>query len=190
MGRYALFIDGGYLDKVRDHEFERSPIDLGKLADASAKRLGVTDSSLLRAYYYHCSTFVGSVPTEDQQRRQWSQERYFEAIRRLPRYEVRLGRLRFRGRNEQGDAIYEQKQADVLLAIDLVRLAMRQDITDAIIVAGDGDFVPAVRVAKDAGVVVHLLCSGRELAMDLWAECDNRLPMDRALMEEVRRGRA
>jgi hypothetical protein len=31
---------------------------------------------------------------------------------------------------------------------------------------------------------------GRELAMDLWAECDNRLPMDRALMEEVRRGRA
>lgn len=90
----------------------------------------------------------------------------------------------------QGDAICEQKQADVLRAIDLVRLAMRQDITDAIIVAGDGDFVPAVRVAMDTGVAVHLVCSGRELAISLWAECHNRLPMDRARMEEVRRVRA
>jgi uncharacterized LabA/DUF88 family protein len=172
------------LDKVAD----RAPIDLGKLPDAAKQLLKLdADATLLRAYYYHCPVFVSQPPTLEQRERQAKQDRYFEAIRRLPRYEVRLGRLAYRGIDAQGKPIFQQKRADVLLAIDFVLLSVRKDISEAILLAGDGDFVPIVKVAKDAGVVVHLLHSHDQFSKDLWSECDSRAVVDKALLDTIKR---
>jgi hypothetical protein len=77
VGKFALFVDGGYLDKVNEHEFGRAPIDLGKLPEAVRARLAI-EATLLRAYYYHCPVYLGSPPTEEQRRRQAAQDRYFD----------------------------------------------------------------------------------------------------------------
>jgi uncharacterized LabA/DUF88 family protein len=49
-------------------------------------------------------------------------------------------------------AVVRQKAVDTLLAIDLARLAERSALSHALVLAGDGDFAPAVQVARDAGV--------------------------------------
>ena len=47
--RVALFIDGGYLDKVLESEFPAADLSYQKLSAALAG-----DGDLLRTYYYHC----------------------------------------------------------------------------------------------------------------------------------------
>lgn len=75
-------------------------------------------------------------------------QRFCDSLNRLPRFEVRLGRLARRGPDKHNQYHFEQKMVDVLLSIDLVALSTKGRITDVILVAGDSDFVPAIEVAK------------------------------------------
>lgn len=142
----AIFIDGGYLDKVLKHEHRGATIDYDKLATAMAGGL-----SRYRAYYYFCRRWMPAHPTVDERRQQADQDRFFERIRSLPRFEVRLGHLKRRGTDNTGKPIFQQKGVDVLLAIDVVRIALKGDVSQMAILAGDGDYAPLVHVAKDAG---------------------------------------
>jgi uncharacterized LabA/DUF88 family protein len=80
---------------------------------------------------------------------------------------------------------YEQKRVDILLGVDLVQLAAKHRITDAALIAGDSDFLPAIEVAKSEGVVVHLF-HGRAPHDDLRICCDERTRIDRSLVEAIR----
>ena len=42
------------------------------------------------------------------------------------------------------------------MGVDLVLLAAKHQISDAAILAGDSDFLPAIDAAKPEGVVIHL----------------------------------
>ncbi len=52
MNKAAVFIDGGYIAKVLENEFDYARIDYGKLVDGLIKQSG--QMSLLRSYYYDC----------------------------------------------------------------------------------------------------------------------------------------
>ncbi len=54
-----------------------------------------------------------------------------------------------------------QKGVDILLALDLVRLAERGALGHALLLAGDSDFAPAVELARDAGVLVTIITPER-----------------------------
>ena len=49
MGTTAVFIDGGYLDKVLHYDHSNQRIDYEKFS-----QLMSGDDELLRTYYYHC----------------------------------------------------------------------------------------------------------------------------------------
>ena len=70
---------------------------------------------------------------------------------------------------------FTQKGVDVLLSVDLVRLAWSGKITKAIIVTGDSDFIPAIKDVKDAGVIVELW-HGQNMGptKELFQICDER----------------
>ncbi|QCE32376.1 NYN domain-containing protein [Acetobacteraceae bacterium] len=72
----------------------------------------------------------------------------FSSLAQCPSIKLRLGRL-----NQNG----VQKGVDALLALDLVTLASERAISDAIILSGDEDLVPAVEMIQRKGVRVHLL---------------------------------
>jgi uncharacterized LabA/DUF88 family protein len=114
--KIAIFIDGGYLDTI-------------------AKRCGVKID--------YCKLSVDVSQGKEEKTRFSNAQKFHQALERLPRYEVRTGRLVRRGDE------YEQKGVDTLLSIDLVNLAASGKISDAVLVAGDSDFMPAVKVAKD-----------------------------------------
>jgi len=73
---------------------------------------------------------------------------------------------------------------DILLGVDLVQLAAKQNIQEAVLVAGDSDFIPAIVAAKAEGVLVKLF-HGANPHNELWQESDERTRIDRKLMDAV-----
>ncbi len=146
--RAAIFVDGAYLDHVLKYEFDDARIDYLALFRCLAG-----EQDLLRAYYYHCPAYQGNPPTDEERERYAAQRKFFSALERMPRCTVRLGRLAYRGKTRSGRRQFEQKRVDILLGVDLALLSAKQAIREAVIVAGDSDFIPAVTVAKAEGVV-------------------------------------
>lgn len=180
--RVAIFIDGAYLDHVLRDEFENVRINYRLFSERLAG-----ESDILRTYYYHCAAYQGNPPTAEESQRYGAQRAFFASLERLPRYNVKLGRLAVRY-DRNGQRRFEQKQVDILLGVDLVQLAAKQNIQEAILVAGDSDFVPAIRAAKSEGVLVKLF-HGPKPHNELWQESDERIRLDRNLINQVlRRG--
>lgn len=179
--RVAIFIDGAYLDNVLRAEFQNAQIDFQALSDSLA-----AESNILRTYYYHCPSYRSNPPTPQENDRYSNQRRFFDALERLRRYTVRLGRLAYRDNNESGAPIFEQKRVDILLGVDLVQLAAKQAIQEAVLVAEDSDFIPAVVAAKSEGILVRLYHGDRPHS-DLWQEADERIQLTQSLIDSVRR---
>ncbi|XID90515.1 NYN domain-containing protein [Paenibacillaceae bacterium WGS1546] len=148
--RSAIFIDGGYLDQVL-LGFGRAKIDYSKLCDVLTNAI-----PLLRTYYYHCLPHQPTNPTPEQSREFSNAEKFQKRLNRLPNFTVRRGKLAYRGNDDEGRPIYEQKRVDVALATDLVMHATKRLISHAILITGDSDFIPAVEIAKAEGVQITL----------------------------------
>ncbi|ACY99660.1 MULTISPECIES: NYN domain-containing protein [Thermomonospora] len=139
--RYAVFVDAGYLyaasgalllDATSRREYRVAAEQLiNALIDYAAKELR---GELLRVYWFDAAP--RRQPTVDQR-----------VIANLPRVKLRLGNL-----NAQG----QQKGVDAQLRADLEALARHRAITDAVLLAGDEDMLPAVEAAQRYGVLVHL----------------------------------
>ena len=174
MGRVAIFIDGGYLEHVQ-HGLGDPKIAFDKMTAFIAE-----PDELLRTYYYHCLPYQSPSPTAEEAGRFARKQRFFHALHRLDRFEVREGKLAFRGWDRvTGKPIFEQKRVDIKLAVDLVLLATKRQITRAVIVTGDSDFLPAIQAAKNEGVLIHLYHGlGEHRAhKDLWDAADSRTPI-------------
>ena len=180
MSRIAMFIDGAYLDKLLKNEFNLVKIKYDALA---AQMAG--SSEILRTYYYNCPPYQSSAPTPDERERFAKAQRFYTYLERLPRYEVRLGRLALRGWNQAGEPIFEQKRVDLMLGVDLALLSGKGQIADAALLAGDSDLIPAVIAAKSQGVVVHLF-HGRTYHKDLWDHADERVPITLDFIEAIK----
>ena len=190
MARLAIFIDGGYLDKVAEQPSHRR-IDYGALCreirDIVAARTA-EPMDLLRAYYYHCLPYQSHTPTAAEAMRFASRQRFFNALRRLPRFEVREGRLALVGKDSRGEPLFEQKRTDMLLGLDVALLSTKQQITHAAIVGGDSDFLPAVDLASQEGVSTWLFHGpAPRYADELWLRADERYELDDAFMQRVAR---
>src|SRR5262249_39984733 len=88
---------------------------------------------LLRVYWYDAAR--DRVPTFDQR-----------VIAQMPLVKLRLGNLNARG---------QQKGVDAQIRADMEALARHRAITDAILVAGDEDMVPAVEAPQAFRGRVH-----------------------------------
>ena len=171
--KVAFFIDGAYLDHVLVSEFSNKRINYQLFTRAIVAKAG-SDREIVRVYYYHCLPYQDTHPTPEQSERFSGMQRFFRALQRTSRFEVRQGRLAYRGLDDKGAPIFEQKRTDLLLGIDLVLLATKRSIDEAFIIAGDSDFIPAIQAAKSEGVVIYLVY-GADCHDDLLDEVDERI---------------
>src|ERR1700734_4392462 len=141
LARYAVMVDVGYIfaaagelllqtSSRRDFRVDAVPLiqAVSKHADELVR------GELLRVYWYDAAR--DRVPTIDQR-----------VIAQLPQVKLRLGNLNARG---------QQKGVDAQIRADMEALARHRAITDAVLIAGDEDMVPAVEAAQAFGVRVHL----------------------------------
>jgi uncharacterized LabA/DUF88 family protein len=141
LSRYAIMVDVGYIyasagellfGAASRREYR---VDADKLIQALTRHADDhVRGELLRVYWYDAAR--DRVPTIDQR-----------VIAQMPWVKLRLGNLNARG---------QQKGVDAQIRADMEALARHRAITDAILVAGDEDMVPAVEAAQAFGVRVHL----------------------------------
>ena len=129
----------------------------------------------------NCMPYQSCPATEEERRRFASMDKFVYTLRKLPRFEVKLGRLGCVG----GEFI--QKRVDIALAADLVRLSCGRMIQKAVLVTGDSDFMPAIEAAKDAGVLVTLYYSQSSIHDELLSAVDESAVMDQELISHVTR---
>jgi uncharacterized LabA/DUF88 family protein len=141
LSRYAIMVDVGYIyASAGELLFGASSrreyrVDADKLIQSLIKQADdQVRGQLLRVYWYDAAR--DRVPTFDQR-----------VIAQMPLVKLRLGNLNARG---------QQKGVDAQIRADMEALARHRAITDAILVAGDEDMVPAVEAAQAFGVRVHL----------------------------------
>src|SRR6266496_1786166 len=141
VARYAIMVDVGYIyaaaaELVFDARSRREyRVNADKLIRALSEHAAdKLRGELLRVYWYDAAK--DRVPTIDQR-----------VIAQMPCVKLRLGNLNARG---------QQKGVDAQIRADMEALARHRAITDAVLVAGDEDMVPAVEVAQAYGVRVHL----------------------------------
>ena len=190
MARLAIFIDGAYMGYVAMDEFG-SRVDYRALCDEVTRVVAAGTQEpmdLLRAYYYDCLPYQSDPPTDEERLRISNKRSFFDVLRSLPRFEVREGRLAFRGMNANGRPIFQQKRADMLLGLDIALLSAKNQITHAAVLAGDSDFLPALETAAREGVSVWLFHGQSYMyANELWRQADERREMDADFMRRVER---
>ncbi len=120
VSRIANFIDGAYFQFMLKDEFKEAHIDFRKLAEFMAGGL-----EILRTYFYDCLPYQSPNPTPDERTRFGKRQGFHSALSMNPRFEVRLGRLEFRGTRDNGKPIFEQKRVDILMGVDLALLAAK-----------------------------------------------------------------
>jgi uncharacterized LabA/DUF88 family protein len=186
--RTALFIDAGYFDKLMGDAFaDRS--NGRKVAMAlDFKRLpaGLAGDKPWRTYYYYAMPWVSDPPLPAEHASFEGKQRFMDFLGRLPKWVLRKGVVERRTAGK--DVWFEQKRIDVMLAVDLVRLAWRGEIARAVVVAGDSDFIPAIADARAAGVHVTLRYHPGTAHQELLAAVDAASPLTRAELEALRLG--
>jgi len=114
MHRVCFFIDGSYLDHVLRSISGGKRVDYQTLVHAIVEKAG-GDREVIRTYYYHCLPYQENPPTTEQSERFGKMQGFFRALQRTPRFEIRQGRLSYRGLDNLGKPIFEQKRVDLLL---------------------------------------------------------------------------
>lgn len=193
LAQLAIFIDGGYAAKIAEQHLGIW-IDYEKLSRAVRDRIarGTQEPlDLLRTYYYDCLPYQSDPPSADERDRFSKKRSFFSGLRRLPRYQVREGRLVYRGDDASGAPIFQQKRVDLMIGLDIAGLAAKRAITHAAVLAGDSDLLPAFESAQHEGITVWLVHGPRgTYARELWELADDRFAVDeRAFMNAIRRVR-
>jgi len=169
MKRVAIFIDGSNLYHGLKNLFGHARLDFRKFV---AKLSSGYD--LYRTYYYN-AVLDQSINPETYRK----QQAFFNQLRELPYFEIRLGVLKQR---EHGP---KEKGVDVMIAVDMLSMAYKNQYDVAILVSGDGDYAELAKAVKDAGkhVINAYFESSRSDALRY--TCDASIRLDRDFFADL-----
>lgn len=184
MATAGVFVDGEYLRKMCMEEFADIFVDLRILGPKLCEKIDVS-IELLRTYYYDSMPHKSKNPDKAELELHEKKRAMFEAFSYFDDFEVRKGRC-IKVFDNEGNPRFLQKGIDTKLSIDLTRLSATGKIEHAILLAGDGDFVPPIRAAKEEGVKIWLF-HGASRSRELFKEADRRIRITRDLLSDIKR---
>lgn len=165
------FVDGGYLRAIGDSGGRHfcNPTHLAEILAAKCGRFGADRPWLARTIYFDAE------PEEEIRSKELIN--YWNGIERLQ--DTHLGFGWVRGKNSKRGP--RQKAVDTLLAVEMVSGAYNHVYDVALLIASDGDFVPAVNEVRRAGRHVVVACVKDDPALECSDElrraADRFLPM-------------
>ena len=142
IAKVQAFVDGGHLRSIAT-AWDQCLISPYSFCSSLNKRF--SDRALTRCTYYDS---LDENPSDVD----YDMDGYLNAIAAFHNTHVGFGSLR-------GSKRRQQKGVDVLLSVQMLVGAVHKNFDFAILVAGDGDFVPAVEEVQRFGVNVYLLSS-------------------------------
>lgn len=132
---------------------------------------------LVRTYYY-------SAPLDKSkdEKTYSKQQQFFEKLKKLPDFELVLCRMQ-KGFSD-GQRIYQVKEDDIHIAVDMVKLAYNDAYDTAILVSTDGDFVPAIEAIKERGRRVENVGFKPKFSWHLKQKSDRFIQFDKGRLSE------
>ncbi len=173
--KVIIFIDGSNIYHIIKRLFpDKKPNDFN--FEKFVKFL-VRDRKLVRTYYYNAP-----LDRRKDEEGYMKQQRFFDKIKRIPNFTFVLCRMQ--KRKVDGKTIYEVKEDDIHLAVDMVKLAYNKAYDTAILVSSDGDFVPAVQAVKEIGKNVENIGFENKFSYHLQQESDRFIKLRKEVVEQ------
>lgn len=198
--KVAILMDGGFVKKKLSQQLKRFPTveDVTSLAAEVMRDESMLNKELLRVYFYDAPPFEGTVENPiDHSRTNFSttvqakqNDRLLKRLELQKNFAVRRGLLRHSGWKlgkraldalskkprplEAGDIVpdLQQKGVDMRIGLDIAWLSLKRIIESIVLVTGDSDFVPAMKVARKEGITVYLLTLGHPVFQELKIHAD------------------
>ena len=131
---------------------------------------------LVRFYYYNAP-----LDRKKNEESYMKQQRFFDRIRKIQKCKFILCRMQKRKIN--GKIIYEVKEDDIRLAVDMVKLAYNDAYDTAILISSDGDFVPVIQAVKEIGKNVENIGFENRVSYHLQQEADKFVKLKKETVE-------
>ncbi|WP_019176989.1 NYN domain-containing protein [Methanomassiliicoccus luminyensis] len=186
----TVLIDNGYLVKILEYEFHNARLDYAAFSDCVCRM----NSCVRRNTIFFDAAPVQFRDSSSRERKKYAnKQRFFAELAKLPDFEVKLGKLVPYYDWVTGESKMRQKGVDVQIAVDMVAISWdpARKVDKIILIAGDGDFEPAVKYVRTLGREVVLYHSARrnkdgskKVADALRAACDECYPLDQGFMTE------
>jgi len=179
MKKVALFIDGSNfyygLKGIYGEDQSLTNFNFLKFGDILVGQA----RDLLRIYYYNAPLDYNASPEAYAK-----QQKFFERIKSMDKVKLILCRLQKRKIKGTNKSYYVVKGDDIHIAVDLVKGAYENTFDIAILVSGDGDFVPAVEVVQDKGKSVENAYFKSSLSWHLKQECDKSIRLNKEMLDK------
>ena len=134
------------------------------------------NKELIRTYYY-----TAPLDWKKNKETYFKQQKFFEKLRKIPNFKLTLCRMQ--KVRIDGKIIYQVKEDDIHLAVDMVKLAYNNVYDTAILVSSDGDFVPAIQAVQEIGKRVENIGFENKFSYYLKQECDKFIKLNRVFIE-------
>ncbi|MFD1191354.1 NYN domain-containing protein [Phenylobacterium conjunctum] len=201
--RFALCVDGGFIQKVLTKRLGHFPSAADVLAECNRiiAHDAVSGCDLLRIYYYDAPPAQTSLtnPLDGSDLVLQNTDRCRDAMKlhadlaSAPNVAMRMGDVVVggwkvsentvgklaRGPREIGPNDLKpnirQKGVDIRIGLDIARLSLRDTVRSLVVVTADSDFVPAFKFARREGIRVYLDTLGVRPRPELIEHSDLRL---------------
>ena len=98
------------------------------------------------------------------------QQKFFSKLRKIPNFELVLCRMQKVWIN--GKIIYQVKEDDIHIAVDMVKGAHKNFYDRVLLVSSDSDFAPAIKAAQEEGKIVENIAFFNMFSRHLKRICD------------------
>lgn len=179
MKKIAIIIDGGFIRKTFQKFFRTSEVPtVNQVIKLSEDIIKKPEEELFRIYYYDCLPFEKPL-RKPVSKSKWRDnalvntgKRYMDTLAIKDKIAFRSGELKFGGwvldnkkindiiakkRNPVDDdfrPLFKQKRVDIKIGLDIAWLSVRRIVDRIILIAGDSDFVPAMKFARIEGIQI------------------------------------
>lgn len=151
-----------------------SNFNFRKLGEILAK-----DRELLRVFYYNAPLDYSEKPEKYAE-----QQKFFEKVKNMDRVKLILSRIQKRKIKGTNQFYYVVKGDDIHIASDMIKGAYENMYDIAILVSGDGDFVPAVNIVQEKGKSVENAYFKSSLSWHLKQTCDISIKLTKEILDK------
>ena len=198
----VILLDGGFVKKKLQQALKGFPstADVVGLCKAIMQKDRLKGLELFRVYYYDCPPLAGKSGPNPIDRSQLNfdvtpaasrNRALLDSLELEADFAVRRGQLIQTGwklgtaairalRKNPGRSLtagdfvpdISQKGVDIRIGLDIASLALKRVADTLVLVTGDSDFVPAMKLARKEGMKVYLDAMGHSVRRELKAHAD------------------
>ncbi len=178
MKRVAVFIDGNNfyfgLRKIYGKDKSLKNFDFQRFSNFLAG-----EGKVVGIYYYNAQ-----LDKEFNSKKFKSQREFFSELRKIPNFNLVLCKLLKRNITGTNKHYYIIKEDDINMAVDMVDGSADDTFDTAVLVSGDGDFVPAVRSVKRRNKRVENVYFDGSSSRNLKNHCDKSLALTKEILKD------